>query len=56
MDNERDYWLTRAHEEDEAARNATCPQARKCHETLAVAYRRRTLGVAPEGEREGKDE
>jgi len=52
MGEERDYWLTRALEEDEAARKAGCPQARKCHEQLAVAYRRRTLGVAPDGERE----
>ncbi len=45
MEGDRDYFLKRALEEDEAAQAATCPQAKRRHEELAVAYRRRTLGV-----------
>lgn len=35
------YFAGRAREEDEAARQATCIEARICHEKLAEAYRDR---------------
>jgi hypothetical protein len=50
MKSETSFLMKRALEEDEAARRATCPQARRCHEELAIAYRRRA------GQRAGNDE
>ena len=39
---DRAYYLRRALQEHEAARMATCPQARERHEELAAAYRLRS--------------
>ena len=39
--NDRDYYLRRALQEQEAARNAACLPARERHEELAKAYRLR---------------
>ena len=47
VDDPRTYYVWRALEEDEAARKATCPEARKCHEELAAAYRRKCFRLAP---------
>lgn len=38
---DREYYLSRAIEEDEAALGASCTAARGCHEQLAVLYRAR---------------
>ena len=35
------YFGDRAMEEDDAARQAACPEAKTCHEMLAEAYRQR---------------
>jgi hypothetical protein len=37
--NDRAYFLRRALQEQEAARLATCPEARHRHDELAAAYR-----------------
>jgi hypothetical protein len=39
--NDYAYFAGRAREEDEAARQASCIEARICHEELAAAYRDR---------------
>lgn len=36
---DRAYFLRRALQEQQAARNAACPEARERHEELAAAYR-----------------
>lgn len=38
---DRAYYLKRTLQEQEAARNASCPEARERHEELANAYRHR---------------
>ena len=38
---DRAFYLRRALQEQEAAHNAACPEARECHQALANAYRLR---------------
>lgn len=49
-----EYYRQRQSQEEEAARAASCPEARERHEELAEAYRLRTRLIveAPETERE----
>lgn len=54
MEEDRAYFIKRALEEEEAASNATCAEARWRHKELAAAYRKRTLTIESvrDGERQ----
>lgn len=43
---DQEYFLRRARQEEEAGRQATCLEARVCHEQLASAYRQRCMDPA----------
>lgn len=50
INNDHEYFAQRARQEDEAARLATCDEARMSHQLLADAYRRRSdevMGAQP---------
>ena len=54
--NDRDYYLTRANQEDEAARSAASLAARWRHEELAFLYRSQADCDEPLWERLGANE